>query len=405
MMGEELAQRPFRKKSIGSGTMSKISRNAPCPCGSGKKYKKCCMGKEARPKPELFAEQLRKTEGELLKVLFNQSQQRYGTDAAAQAWKTYCMQPDIPFNPQTELEINTSFPAWLLFHWAPTGASQPIALEYLQRMDYRLPPLQRRFIKEACRQPFSFFIVTDVEPGRALMLHDLFWQRDITVYEQRASTMLSRGSILFGQVVALDEVAILFGTAPLAIPDAYQVRLAEARDAIQQNLGPIDATILMDLAPKLRSFYFEIRQEMRQMEEEQQQEQAGEAAKSADGPEQARQVTASDEIAARLTYELEDCSVREAFEALRTLSWKLDEGELPPDTLLDDGGEPRRIVFPWLEKGNRKPSKAPNPQLGRIVIDGGRLSIDVTDAEQMEPAQRKIRRRLGKQAMAQAPTD
>lgn len=24
----------------------KIGRNDPCPCGSGKKYKKCCMGKE-----------------------------------------------------------------------------------------------------------------------------------------------------------------------------------------------------------------------------------------------------------------------------------------------------------------------------------------------------------------------
>ena len=25
--------------------MTPISRNAPCPCGSGKKYKKCCLGK------------------------------------------------------------------------------------------------------------------------------------------------------------------------------------------------------------------------------------------------------------------------------------------------------------------------------------------------------------------------
>ena len=24
----------------------KISRNAPCPCGSGKKYKHCCLGQE-----------------------------------------------------------------------------------------------------------------------------------------------------------------------------------------------------------------------------------------------------------------------------------------------------------------------------------------------------------------------
>lgn len=26
--------------------MSKLSRNAPCPCGSGKKYKKCCLLRE-----------------------------------------------------------------------------------------------------------------------------------------------------------------------------------------------------------------------------------------------------------------------------------------------------------------------------------------------------------------------
>ena len=26
--------------------MAKISRNAPCPCGSGKKYKKCCLDKD-----------------------------------------------------------------------------------------------------------------------------------------------------------------------------------------------------------------------------------------------------------------------------------------------------------------------------------------------------------------------
>jgi tetratricopeptide (TPR) repeat protein len=36
--------------------MGKIGRNAPCPCGSGKKYKKCCLALEERtpstPPPE-----------------------------------------------------------------------------------------------------------------------------------------------------------------------------------------------------------------------------------------------------------------------------------------------------------------------------------------------------------------
>ncbi len=30
--------------------MSKVSRNDPCPCGSGKKYKKCCGVKEIEAK-------------------------------------------------------------------------------------------------------------------------------------------------------------------------------------------------------------------------------------------------------------------------------------------------------------------------------------------------------------------
>ena len=28
----------------------KVNRNDPCPCGSGKKYKKCCLAKDKAPK-------------------------------------------------------------------------------------------------------------------------------------------------------------------------------------------------------------------------------------------------------------------------------------------------------------------------------------------------------------------
>jgi hypothetical protein len=32
--------------------MDKIGRNDPCPCGSGKKYKKCCLEKDEQEKSE-----------------------------------------------------------------------------------------------------------------------------------------------------------------------------------------------------------------------------------------------------------------------------------------------------------------------------------------------------------------
>ena len=34
--GEEKVRKPLKR------TEEKVGRNAPCPCGSGKKYKKCC---------------------------------------------------------------------------------------------------------------------------------------------------------------------------------------------------------------------------------------------------------------------------------------------------------------------------------------------------------------------------
>ena len=36
--------------------MTKIARNAPCPCGSGKKYKKCCLKKDQEAEREKQAE-------------------------------------------------------------------------------------------------------------------------------------------------------------------------------------------------------------------------------------------------------------------------------------------------------------------------------------------------------------
>ena len=44
-----LSNKPFDFNSanvIDMKTRRKIGRNDPCPCGSGKKYKKCCLGKD-----------------------------------------------------------------------------------------------------------------------------------------------------------------------------------------------------------------------------------------------------------------------------------------------------------------------------------------------------------------------
>ena len=43
---EQVDTKSDSKITKGKRKGKKIGRNDPCPCGSGKKYKKCCLGKD-----------------------------------------------------------------------------------------------------------------------------------------------------------------------------------------------------------------------------------------------------------------------------------------------------------------------------------------------------------------------
>ena len=42
LMQEDLTKYNLSTKTTPSNSNNKVGRNDPCPCGSGKKYKKCC---------------------------------------------------------------------------------------------------------------------------------------------------------------------------------------------------------------------------------------------------------------------------------------------------------------------------------------------------------------------------
>jgi uncharacterized protein YecA (UPF0149 family) len=57
-------------------TMKKTGRNAPCPCGSGKKYKLCCLEREketpigsAPPKPMMFEDDIDRDSNRVVRLL------------------------------------------------------------------------------------------------------------------------------------------------------------------------------------------------------------------------------------------------------------------------------------------------------------------------------------------------
>jgi len=65
--------------------MNKVSRNDPCPCGSGKKYKRCCLS--AADTQEFEYRRWRQVEAGLIPRLMQFGSENLGPGIVGEAWK------------------------------------------------------------------------------------------------------------------------------------------------------------------------------------------------------------------------------------------------------------------------------------------------------------------------------
>src|SRR6266850_1614436 len=107
----------------------KPGRNDPCPCGSGKKYKQCCLVRENASVVDLTDQIWRRVREAIdgyAVALLHFIGESYGRDAVDQAWLEFTIGASDEFvagEPNTEL-----FYSWLFHKWAP-GADKGNQIE------------------------------------------------------------------------------------------------------------------------------------------------------------------------------------------------------------------------------------------------------------------------------------
>lgn len=80
----------------------KTGRNDPCPCGSGKKYKQCCLQAQQPQQTEDFLwHQIRRAINGLPEKLLKFSQNHWGSDALLEAWGDFTLWNEEEFSPDT----------------------------------------------------------------------------------------------------------------------------------------------------------------------------------------------------------------------------------------------------------------------------------------------------------------
>jgi hypothetical protein len=275
-----------------------------------------------------------------------------------------------------------------VFNWIPDNdgvdeaehyPEMPVAMHYLAQQGSRLDSFQRRFIEEICSQPYSFFVVTDVVPGRQMALRDLLLGREVTVHERQASSTLRNGSIIYSRIVTLDDNSIMVGCAPTVIPARYVNAFIDIREEMAKEKRNLDRDFLLEHDTELRGIYYDIREEIHR-------------------PVLPRlHNTDGDPFQPTKLYFTLHCTPREALDALATLSLS-GADEFIQDGTFNKQGELLSIEFPWLKEGNKLHKGWDNTVMGHITIDGEELTIDVNSERRADAIKRKVTRRLGKRA-------
>lgn len=394
--------------------MSKHGRNDPCPCGSGLKYKKCCLSEERSNVQSLDARRLRKIENALESRIMSYMDGLYDDFAFWMARDEYLCWPDEQPDPERfRNEIAVGFLPWYLYNWEPELREFQDALEedfstaklppmetparhFLRTQERRLSHDERACIERHCAAQFSFLRVLDVHRERGLDVEDMFTGERFFIQDVSASRMAFDGMIIFARAVeAADGTAIFSGVGTCVITPEHTEAVIELREHMQKGMASMADSFragdesaelpFMDMRKEydleIRGLYHDLVEQIRNP--------APRVLQNTDG----------DLIEPyRLHYQL-DCTTGQALEKLATLCRGASSEEVLAgfDPILDDSGEPALVEFPWLDKRLARSGQGHTVN-GRLKLDGQQLVIEVNSCERADAIQRKITRRLGKRA-------
>ena len=371
-------------------TNEKFGRNDPCPCGSGKKYKRCCLEQQAASY-SLWARQ-RDASDELTRDMMRFAARKFGKQID-EAWQDFNL-TDLPVPFDADSDERQIFMPYFLFHWDPqrrrggkrgSRKGGVVTQWYELERAGKLLEMERAFLEQATTQPVSFHEVLSSEAGEGMVIRDVLIGTEAEVIERTASRSLQRGDIVYAQVWNLQGISILGCTAPIGIPPSWKAEVIGLRKKLRKRIArqnrEMAAEDLVRYADEIRLTYLTIRDGL-------------------NTPPQLANTDGDPLVFHTLNFRIE--SAEEALEALGPLAVGRTKEELLDEAEFYEEGRVQSVEFDWLKKGNAKISSWDNTILGSIKIAGHSLIAEVNSEKRAKRLRAEIEKRLGASATHQS---
>ena len=244
--------------------MEKIGRNDRCPCGSGRRYKKCCLSAATDSGDSLY-ERLRNCEGTVVDKLARFARRAYGATALAQAAEEFQQDPS---GAEEEPDPAVFIP-WFVFDWIPvvrgpvrgvTATTAPSLMDaYLRAEGRSLSDMERTFIEAVREEPFSFYEILEADPGNGVRVRDILRGVEWHVTERSASGSLQRGDVVYARVATLSGLSIFEGIGSVALRPSSKAEILELRRSLREQARTIATESLREASQALRETYRDLR--------------------------------------------------------------------------------------------------------------------------------------------------
>lgn len=365
-------------------------RNDRCPCGSGKKYKHCCLNKPGDDR-ESARRRYRAMEGELIPKLAYYARDHFKLkdfDRALKGFAKGLFDGDIP---EDDPDFSGMFMPWIGSLWTPPELSDPnvpyprptVAAAYLVENENKLSKDQVEFIEALILAPYSFYQVRWVERGRTLLLRDALLGSEVEVAEIAATENARPGDILFSRVLRLPAANIMTGVGLMPFPPESLSLILDLREGIfkLKMSREIPGELLLFLVePLLRETYFTMRNNAENP-----------------APPQLANTDGDPLMFCRTTFVLK-ADVEAVLPRLAPLCFEEKPEDLLAKAERDPVGAIRRLEFHWLKKGNRRMKAWNSTVMGTLVLEPGRITAETNSRKRAKRIRAEIEKRLGPDA-------
>jgi len=347
--------------------MAKTGRNDRCPCGSGKKLKKCCGTREggADSAEESSALALHHADAEVAEEVSRWARRRFGAEWIEEAQDAFLADYELE---QVELQL---FIPWLVYGFEVEG--RPPAAWFLEERGDKLSERTKGWLEAQLATWLSVWEVLEVEAERGLRLRDLLTREERFVHEVLAAQTLRPRDAVLARVVDCGGISTLCGMYPRALPpgDADFVVRAGRR------FGGVRTRALSK--EKMRALFLQVflLQAWRQ------------AVADHDRPQPPPILQNTDGDSVLLTkdhFEFEPQARAEVEAELCKL-----EGAQQPET--DEGkGE---VSISFITAGNARFKSWDNTTIGLAVVGAARLTLDTNSVKRADALRARVEAGLG----------